>query len=261
MFLMPRVSAQSVTSDRAAAREKLSFDVASVKRSTQQRYLSSVPDWKGGHVRWTTQLIYLITYAYNVPMWQVSAPASAPTATIYEVDATMDPKTSENQLRLMFQSLLAERFNITIHRENKLMDGYAVSVAKNGLQIQEAKDGIAPTWPDWLPQSERCGKIAGEHWISTTVPAAGVSLVTGCDVTMQRLSDELQRVQKVPVVNETGLIGEYYFAFEYLQNDAPFDADAPSLADALKHLGLNLEKHKEPVDIVMVDHIEQPSPN
>ena len=195
-------------------------------------------------------------YAYNAQMWQVSAPASAPMGVIYEVDATMDPKATEDELRLMFQSLLADRFNLTIHHESKVMDGYAVRVAKSGLQIQEAKNGKAPGLPDRPSQSVRCAKIA-EHRISTTVPAAGVSLVTGCDVTMQQLSDELQRVQQVPVVNRTGLAGEYYFAFEYLQRDAPVEADAPSLSDALKQLGLSLQKYRGPVDVIVVDHIEK----
>ena len=254
----PRLRGQS--DPRAAT--PLRFDVASVKLATQQQYISTIPDRSSGpHLHWTTQLWYLVQYAYNVPNWQISASASAPMGTIYEVDATMDPKTTDDQSRQMFQSLLADRFKMAIHHESKVMDGYSVTVAKSGLEIQEAKDGATPVWPDWLPQSAQCGKIAHEDWISTTVPAAGVSLVTGCRVTMQQLSNELQRVQQVPVVNQTGLTGDYYFAFEYLQQNAPVDADAPSLSEALKHLGLNLEKYRGPVDIIVVDHIGEPSPN
>lgn len=241
----------------------LRFDVASVKLSTQQRYLSTVLVRDSGpHVSWTTQLWYLVQYAYNVPGWQITAPPSSPMAVIYEIDATTDPKATDDQVRQMFRSLLADRFKMTMHHESKVMDGYALTLAKSGLEIQEAKDGTPPRWPSWMPDSYRNVNLAPDaHWVSTGAPSAGVSLVMGVRATMQQLCTELQRVQQVPVIDQTGLAGEYFIAFEYLQRDAPAEADAPSLSEALKHLGLNLEKYRGPVDIIVVDHVESPTAN
>ena len=60
--------------------------------------------------------------------------------------------------------------------------------------------------------------------------------------------------------NLTNLPGEYYFAFEYTPNNDP-NIDAPPLTGALKKIGLNLEKHTGPVETIVIDHIEEPTPN
>jgi uncharacterized protein (TIGR03435 family) len=254
--------ARAQSTAQAPAQAPLRFDVASVKPSTQQQYLSTVLVRNSGpEIHWTTQIWYVLQYAYNVAGWEITSPPSPAMATIYEIDATTDPKATDDQVRQMFRSLLADRFKMAMHHESKVMDGYAITVAKSGLEIEEAKDAKIPPLPGWLPQSYRSVDPAtNEHWIWTSVQPGG-SLVVGRRVTMLQLCKELQRDQQVPVIDQTGLTGDYYFAFEYLPKDAPPDADAPSLSDALKHLGLNLEKYRGPVDIIVIDHIESPTAN
>jgi uncharacterized protein (TIGR03435 family) len=73
---------------------------------------------------------------------------------------------------------------------------------------------------------------------------------------MLQLTETLQRLLDLPVLDQTGLSGRYYFAFRYA-TDADPDIEYPNLFGALKELGLRLEKHKGPVDMLVVDHMEK----
>jgi uncharacterized protein (TIGR03435 family) len=84
-----------------------SFEVASVKPGGD--VFSTRPDHSLGRIRWTTQLAYLIGYAYRLDFSRVSGPHLG---SVYAVEATFDPRTTEDQVRLMFQSLLADRFRM-----------------------------------------------------------------------------------------------------------------------------------------------------
>lgn len=254
-----------VTSVRLSAQTQsppaspLRFDAASIKLSSDQRHFSRVFDRLGEHVIWTTDLRSLIEYAYRVQIWQVSG--SLP-ASIYEINAVADPATTDDQLRLMFQSLLADRLDIALHRAEKNMPGMALTVAKGGPKMQEAKEGTIPPFPKEAPDSTKTKDLAAiEHGVSATLPRRNVVLVIGRRVTMQQLSDRLSTNLQSPVFNFTDLPGEYYFAFEYAEGDDP-DSDAPPLAVALRGLGLQIDRHVGTVETLVVDHIEtNPTPN
>ena len=73
---------------------------------------------------------------------------------------------------------------------------------------------------------------------------------------MLQLSATLQRLVGGMVADQTGLPGEYYFAFRYSVDDNG-KTDASSLSAGLKNPGLKLEKWKGPVEMLVIDHIEQ----
>lgn len=229
----------------------LRFDVASVKVSNQP-YLVIFPERSGGRIRWTTDLWYMLGYAYRLQPWRISGPVPG-SDHIYSVDATTDPNATDDQVRLMFQSLLIERFKMEVHRVTKDVDGYALTVAKSGPKMQEAKEGEIPPMPQWFSAKDT---VALEGKVVATIPARGVGAITGRRATMLQLSEALQRVLRVPVLDQSSLTGKYYFGLEYATGD---DADAPfpTLLSTVKELGLNLEKHKGPVEMLVVDHIEK----
>jgi uncharacterized protein (TIGR03435 family) len=82
-------------------------------------------------------------------------------------------------------------------------------------------------------------------------------------VTIVQLSEALEGMLGTAVWDQSGLTGNYYFALRYALESAPDDADALPLNAALqKSLGLKLEKHRGPVEMLVVDHIEKtPSEN
>lgn len=229
------------------------FEAASVKLPADQNILETRPKRSIGRFRWTTTLSYLLEYAYHLEGWRISGiPASDP---ICAIVATSDPKASEEQVRLMVQSLLIDRFKMSVHTVTREATGYALTLAKGGPKMQEAKEGEIPALPDWLrgPSADPAGM---EELVVATLPSKGVGAITGRRATTLQLTEKLQRLLGTAVLDQTGLSGKYYFALQYPIED---DADAPyaNLAGAMKELGLKLEKHKGPVEMLVVDHIEK----
>jgi bla regulator protein BlaR1 len=247
-----RIHAQS----QAQTAAPLSFDVASVK-PVSQPWLQIAPQRSGGRITWTTDLHYLVGYAYHLQDWRISG-ALPGSDYIFAVDATTAPAATEDQIRLMLQSLLADRFKMAAHRVTKEVEGYALTVGRNGAKIKEARAEEKPAaLPEWF---QKQGDIAAqlEGKVVATIPKAGIGTITGRRASMLQLTEALQRVLRVSVLDQTGLSGNYYFAFEFAQEDHPADVEAPPLFAAIQEsLGLKLEKHKGPVEMLVVDHIEK----
>jgi uncharacterized protein (TIGR03435 family) len=219
-----------------------SFEIASVKPGGD--IFSTRPERSAGRIRWTTQLSYLIGYAYRLDFSKVTCPNCA---SVYSLEATLDPASTDDQVRLMVRSLLTDRFRMRAHQTKSEADGYALSVAKGGPKVKEAK-----------PAEEFV-----EGYVSATMPGAGIMMVTGRHASISQLAASLQRFTRVPVWDRTALSGFYDFTFRYAQDlGSDVQTDAPSHPTALQeNLGLKLEKRKGLVESLIVDHIEEPAGN
>jgi uncharacterized protein (TIGR03435 family) len=237
----------------ARAQTALHFDVASVKVSANQDILESRPRRSPGRFRWTTQLWLVLEYAYNVSNWRIIG-NSTRLGDIYEIDATHDAKATEDQVRTMLQSLLADRFKLRFHRVSKDAEGYALTVAKGGPKMQDAREGEIPALPEWVVPSTDPAVM--EELVTATVPTQRVGAITGRRATMLQFTSRLQRLLNTNVLDQTGLTGRYYFGFQYALGD---DANIPfpDLFSAIKELGLRLEKHKGPVEMLVIDSFDR----
>jgi uncharacterized protein (TIGR03435 family) len=236
------------------------FEVVSVKGPLEQGGFNTRPTRSPGRFTWTTQLCYLLGYAYRLEWDRISgASGKIPGwGDIYEVAATMSPDATEDQIRLMVRFLLEDRFKMVSHFETKEADGWVLTVAKGGPKIHEFKDGDpAPPFPDWVG-GRPADRAAWDGVISATLPEVGVAAVNGRRVSMLQLCGNLERSLGTAVWDETGMKGNYYIAFRYAREDAPMDADAPPLNAALQEsLGLKIEKRKGPAEMLVIDHIEK----
>lgn len=232
------------------------FEVASIKPGGG--VFSTRPDRTVGRIRWTTQLCYLAGYAYNLDFSRVTGPKCS---AIYAIDATFDPAASDDQVRLMVQSLLADRFKMQSHRVSAEADGYALVVAKGGAKVKEAKEGAdPPELPEWVKGATPA--LRAQSYISAVSLERGVVAITGRKVSMAQLAQTLSRNLGKPVWDRTGLPGNYYFEFRYAGIDANPDADAPPLAAALQEsIGLRLKRQRGPVETLVIDQIQEPSEN
>jgi uncharacterized protein (TIGR03435 family) len=213
------------------------FEVASVKPGGDT--FSTKPQRAGGRIRWTTELCYLVGYAYRLDFSRVSY---AHCGVTYSLEATFDPASSEDQVRQMIQSLLTERFQMRAHRITTQTDGYGLVLAKDRLKVSESKaEDEAPA-------------------IWATTPDAGVIAITARRVSIAQLAELLHRNLDTPVWDRTGISGAYSFSFRFTQSpDSVANPDAPSLATALRDaLGLKLEKQKGPVETLIIDAIREP---
>ncbi len=144
-------------------------------------------------------------------------------------DATRD------EIRSMLQTLLAERFKLTVHRETKEAAAYSLVLAKSGSQLKAA----AP---------DRKGTMAD------TVGASGEQQTVFESTSLRVLVNMLANTLGSPVVDKTGLDGLYDYTFEWP------DAGS-SLFASVDQLGLRLEARKEPVEVLVMDRAEHPSAN
>jgi uncharacterized protein (TIGR03435 family) len=222
---------------------KPAFEVAAIKPSTAGPGSSGSHSRNGRLTIDNMTLKEIMMWAYGVQAYQISGGPNWMTADRFQVDAKAEDKVPGEQLRLMMQTLLAERFQLTFHREKKEMTAYALVVAKSGMKIKPVEGEGSST-------NTNNGKMTAKH------------------VSMQRLAEVLSRQLGLPVVDETHVAGGFDFTLEW-SNDRQQRAAAetganegPSIFTALpEQLGLKLETRKVPVEILVVDRAERPSDN
>jgi uncharacterized protein (TIGR03435 family) len=243
----PRLRAQS-----SVTAAPLRFDVASVKFPANQDILEARPRRTVGRFRWKTQLMYLLGYAYRMEWWRISErPTSSAVSlgSIYEIEATTGADATEDQERLMLQTLLIERFKMVAHRETKdAVQGYALTVAKEGPKVEVVKEEKASGDP-----------AISDGWVSARSPSHDVVVIGGQRATMLQLSENLQRLLSTSVLDLTGLTGRYNFEVQFARGDDPSDYTA--VVAAVKQLGLKLEKYKGPVEFLVIDHLDKLTEN
>jgi uncharacterized protein (TIGR03435 family) len=218
------------------------FEVASVKPFNPDQ--SNAPSGgKSGHGRLTMSNVTLkrcIMGAYGVGPSQIQGGPSWLDSDRYEIVAKSEqPDDGDAVLMTMLQSLLAERFKLTIHRESKLIDAFVLEVAKNGPKLERAD--------------------AGE---SATSNARG--LIDAKVMTMDRFAEVLSRQMDRPVVNHTRLEGIFNLKLEWApETSAPDPADTrTSIFSAIQdQIGLRLRAQKTSIEVLMIEHAEKPSAN
>jgi uncharacterized protein (TIGR03435 family) len=237
--------AAQITPQAAAVR--LSFDVASVKLHKGVITFSSDPTIHGRTVISTASTLEdLIEYAFVIRSDQIVGEPAWALADHYDLEAKPEGEgvLPTAQSRQMVQSLLADRFQLKIHREMQEVAVYALVVAKGGPRFQpaaaEAKGGYSVHGGD-----------KGLH----------LEAKRG---TMEQLARQLSVTADRPAMDRTGLNGYYAFTLDWFpaNRSAPPDLDAPDVFAALREqLGLRLEPAKAPVEKLVIDQVEKPSEN
>jgi uncharacterized protein (TIGR03435 family) len=269
---------------------KISFDVASVKPTTSGgRFVSNIgPLYPGAPYSPTggffsatnANLAVLIMFAYDLDNAQVQnlfdhLPKWG-TTDRFDVQAKSEANPSREQMRLMMQSLLADRFKLAVHREAKEGPIYALVLVKPGQlgpQLKpDAEDcSTSPASASATPSADVAGEfppVCGTTTMKPTIP--GRMRIGGRSETMETLAMNLPGpgVDR-PVVDRTGLVGGFNLSLEW-QPDEPqspgansqSDGDGPTFLEALREqLGLKLEPQTGPVTVLVVDHVEKPMPN
>jgi uncharacterized protein (TIGR03435 family) len=157
---------------------------------------------------------------------------------LYNIDAKAAPGTSSAQLQAMMQTLLAERFKVVTHREQKEMSYYALEPAKGGAKMQAVKE---------VPEG-----FQGKNWggsIDNIMPMAKLAYL------LSRFETER------PIIDKTGLDGMYEVKLTWtlrpIQNANPDATEIPLFTALEEQLGLKLEARKGPVDVLVVDGAEK----
>jgi uncharacterized protein (TIGR03435 family) len=231
-----------------------SFEVATIKPSAADEDLHGRAPFltQGRHfTAKTVTLIDLIKVAYWIQPQQIlNAPAWAETDK-FDIEAEPDTpgRPSTEQYREMYRKLLEDRFKLSIHRDQKQFPVYALRPEKDGPKITKSSAG---------PKDRSYSLLnAGPH---------GGSTFTYVNVTMASLLSDLMQpwaIRDRQVVDQTGLTGRYDFTLTYASDPlAPDAGTAPDIFHAVQQqLGLKLEPTNAPVDVIVIDHVELPTPN
>ncbi len=275
-FLPALLTAQS-------AEPKLQFDVASVKQNKTgdpPPYANSplgpgsvfVPT--GGYFKATDlPLATYVSFAYKVQGNQAKdLMAQLPdwvNTENYDIEArTSRAGVNKDEMRLMVRSLLAERFNFTIHTETKQVPVLAmalIKVGKTGPGLQPHPPNSCKTDPP-PADTERAGRFPAlcGGFLPLQPSALGQHAAGARDITMPFVANGLTAFSQSdkPVIDQTGLTGTWDFALEWADDPPPGQnaADLPSGATFLQavreQLGIKLESQKGPVEVLVVDHIQ-----
>ena len=194
----------------------------------------------------------MISLMYRVPMRQIEGGPEWLNSDRFDVEARVDGSYSVDELHVMYQNLLADRFGLRFHKELRQGSVYALSVERPaaGLKVSRSEDKYA------IPMNGSPGSAVAQR----------VSMPYFC----WWLGQQLQRDER-PVIDLTGLTQFYDFTLSFAP-ELPAGADAsnlppgllgrPSLADALRdQLGLKLTPQKGPVPYYVIDRVEKPSAN
>jgi uncharacterized protein (TIGR03435 family) len=232
------------------------FEVASVKRNTNNGPSDRTPRRSGDTVTMhNTQLGSAFMYAYHLTYaYQFSGNLQLPDGwNWYDFEAKVEGSPTDDQVRLMFQALLQDRFKLKVHREMREIPEYDLVIAKNGPRLKAA-------------QEKSIIAIDGRP-----LRTGGGGVVMGTDGrhlaakggTMEQIVKSLIGELRAPVVDRTGLTGTFDFDVRFMPENSPPDAEpGPSIATAIQEeLGLRLEKSKGPVEVVVIEHVEKPSEN
>jgi uncharacterized protein (TIGR03435 family) len=238
--MRPCVAAALLLAALAARAPSQALEVASVKPSEAVvRKMDIRRDEGGGIVMTNVDLRTMVLMAYNIQAYQLSGGPTWLRSKRFDVDAKAPATAQKRQTWVMLQALLADRFQLAVHRETRELPLLELVAAKGGARIQ-------PVQRDPGPADDSVQNSAGRIQ----------SRLAGMDYLALTLSGMLER----RVIDRTGLTGKYDYDLRFASDDN--DTEHPSLyAALLEQLGLRLENSKGPVEILVIDRAGIPAAN
>lgn len=290
----PPQAPQSKDWEKAAGGKK-AFDVASVKLDTGPFRSSNFPlgvsdAFRPVGDRFSADLSVFgyITFAYKVRLLFAIGDGAAPVdirkamqipdwvmRDRYAIEARADGISTKDQMRLMMQSLLAERFGFKAHFEERTFPAFAlelVNPGRTGPKLRPHSEGVpcdqTPAKTDFSKLFPPGCDSGGYFMMPNRIEKAGWR-----NATLAEIAEWLPGLGGMdrPMVDHTGLEGRYDLTIEFTPepnggplpaSDAAADPPGPTFIQALREqLGLKLESVKADIRLLVIDHIERPSGN
>jgi uncharacterized protein (TIGR03435 family) len=237
------------------------FEVASIRENTKNGDSDFRPRRSGQlFMMHNTRIFALENYAYDLTArYQVDGDQRFPESwKWYDIDARIPDGATEEQVKLMVQSLLEDRFKFKSHREKREITQYALVVDKGKAKISPASDRPMDLSIEGRSFSQESGKCMvtlwheGARWTCHAVSIDKIVATAGS-------------MMQTPVVDRTGLGGSYDVNVRFITDESKADPNAPfgpTFEQALREeLGLRLEKGKGEIEVLVIDHMEKPSEN
>lgn len=224
------------------------FEVASIKPISSGSGGNNVEVTPGALLVHAATIATCIRWAWGVSYSQIAGadPNGQDVLNSGRFDIVAKPagQVPESQLRLMLRTLLADRFKLALHHETREMQTYALVVDKKEPRFRESEG-------EGASQMQAKSKLTRQYkW-----------------TTMTQFADDLSDAMRSPVVDRTGLSAKYDFAIDlspYMDTAGEQrNLDLPGMVTTAirEQLGLRLTSQRVPVDVLVIDHLEKPSPN
>jgi uncharacterized protein (TIGR03435 family) len=289
VLLLPpaRGQEQHPAATRPQVEIRLQFEVASVKPSAPVPPNGGVyfgPP-RGGPgtpdpelITWTyARLRELLTTAYDVKTYQVYGPDWLNTER-YDIVARVPPGATKEQVGMMWQTLLAERFGVVLHHEFRQFQVEDLVIDKGGSKLKETTWDPASQLPPGPPQQGKDGGLASPGQVVTISPREhGARMHTVAKAQpISRLTSLIGTALNRPVLDKTGLAGQYDYSIDYVMDlagaplsppgngpgpgAAAINASEPGpdiVAAVQQQLGLKLVPGKAMIDVLIVDKAEK----
>jgi uncharacterized protein (TIGR03435 family) len=298
VLIVPVCLAQSSAESRSSktAPHKLEFEVASVRENKSGGQATSNFPLDRGNVYFATggvfsatnqSLVTLLIFAYkiNINEFRGGLMRSLPGWAItnrFDINAKAETgEPTKEDMRLMLQSLLEDRFKLNTHREKREMSVlglYLAKPGKTGAQLRAHNPTPSCSAPLPVPVEGTPVETLVGLWPATC--GDGTEARTskyriregGRDMTMNAIADWLSGAADSdrPILDETKLNGMFDFVLEFDPeslgregvSSAPHDDSGPTFTEAIKEqLGLQVKKDQKAISIFLVDHVEYPSSN
>ena len=237
--------------EQSLSAEPVAFEVASIRPAAMARTVgegssrSQIETAADGVTMRNIDLREMIEWAYGLEDYQVAGADSAQ-GERYDVRARAGERVSDSTLKRMVEDLLTTRFKLQIHREQKARPVYELLVGKGGPRLPNDKTS---TLPPGYPRESLPRVVDGSFVFS--------------NVSMGEFVRQLSEIRGIdlPVVDRTGIRGVYDITLKTAAS-AVLDPQGPSLLTLIEEqLGLKLVSAKDPIEVLVVDHAEKPSPD
>ena len=297
VMIAPACSTQSSaqTPPPTTVPHKLQFEVASIRENRSGGQATSnflldrgnVYSSTGGVFLATNQsLVTLLIFAYKININEFRGglirrlPGWA-TADKFDINARAESsKPTKEDMRLMLQSLLEDRFKLKVHRERQEMPIFGLYLTRQGktgpqLTPHDPTSSCSASLP--LPSAETPAVAMVGLWPASCGDGTEVRTSKyrlregGRDMTMNAIADWLTGAGESgrPILDQTGLNGTFDFILEFDPESlgregisAPRDDSGPTFTEAMKEqLGLQVKKQEGSISIFVVDNVEYPSAN
>ena len=286
MFGTIGIALASATLFKAAPQAKapLSFEVATIKPNAAGDNRTMMQNAPGGRLNMTgINLKRVILNAYKIQDFQVAGGPGWMDSDRWDIQTKAEENATPAQVSEMLQTLLAERFQLKFHRENREAQVYNLVVAKNGPKLEESKLDGGPGAANVTPFGRGGAPGAGPSMAVgrgqfAVMNSGAKTQVNGGAMPMSQFASMLGNLVGRTVIDKTGLTGNYDVKLEWTPDPgqgpafggpppgggdrgaAPADAPLPSLFTAIQEqLGLRLDSTKGPVEVFIIDRVEKPT--
>lgn len=236
----------------AQEQQRLSFEAAAVKPSHSASGDGGIRFDPGLLTATNVPLRFIITFAYRIRDFQLSGAPGWIDSERYDISAKAEGTVTPEQMRLMLQSLLEDRFQLKVRRKTEQKPALLLMQAKGAIRLRESGADCEALAKQDSTRGRTCGSWFGsDHEF------------VGTKISMTQFAEWLSGQEERPVIDNTGNAGSFDVHLSWATDD---QSDSPNAAPTIftavqEQMGLKIESGKGPVEILAVEHVEKPSEN